>query len=470
MHPRNLDARWRPRTLGPNPTRILRKSGTQKGSSIDIRSIASKSISDHLPKRIDHRISPTAFDFGDDDNDFLLEPSSRGNRKSSSEVQDSAPRPAELYKSPTRWPIACPISPPPAPPSLKRSIRPQSAHSALRSNAWSTLEYEDSNVSEPRCLKGKGFAIGPSSSATGSGASRESRQPDRKPPDPEPSHNPSTVSPLLSLPHWPLPLHAATIPARKRSMKSGASDMGPSPTSPPPAVGRSMSKDSNGSFVNLPSIPGPSGPPGAFAVSSSPHACSFDVRTASPILIPPTSPVTGRAISPSPTLSSNYSTNATLVGFGAPTANAIILGYNSHGEAPVQKFATTGRRGRDTDGDDDEVNGDDPATQQGDPRTSLVAPWLSTPAFHETPTLRALVDARNEPKPSAVYSYCRSIPQRLFARRALHFLLFSIRNHLPVHEGSSTVGTPLTNHKRGWMDRLSSSGYCVLRRARGGGR
>ncbi|KAF8693847.1 MYND finger, partial [Rhizoctonia solani] len=186
---------------------------------------------------------------------------------------------------------------------------------------------------------------------------------------------------------------------------SGASNMGPSPTPPPPAIGRSMSNDSDGGYVGVPSLPAPSGPSGAFAVSSSSHARSFDIRTASLIPIASTSPVMGRAISPNTAQSSDALANATPVGSGTPTGSVVVPGRDRSGtvvgrpiwdneggprqvaqpvarptwsdadKTPAREVTTTGRRGtitrrprreQDTDGDDTKADGDNQTAQQGE--------------------------------------------------------------------------------------------------------
>ncbi|GAB1526414.1 hypothetical protein RhiTH_009581 [Rhizoctonia solani] len=388
-------------------------------------------------------------------------------------------------------------------------------------------------------LKGKGFAIGPS--ATGSGAPRECREVRvrrqeealerqraldlpralkhatssdnlraRAIAQPQPRIA-TTTAPPPALP--PVRINTNPKPSSEKADEemSGASNMGPSPTPPPPAIGRSMSNDSDGSYVGVPSLPAPSGPSGAFAVSSGSHARSFDIRTASPNPIASTSPVMGRAISPNTAQSSDASANATPVGSGTPTGSVVVPGRDRSGtvvgrpiwdneggprqvaqpvarptwsdadETPAREVTTTGRRGtitrrprreRDTDGDDTEADGDDQTAQQGErraigivdaadgdgamamdmmgegvgvgvvtleqnddlamgappgapgaigtPRARVAHGTEPTPRagiatlgaqieqtaqetpFYETPaTLRALVDASNEPKPSA---------------------------------------------------------------------
>ncbi|GAB1528194.1 hypothetical protein RhiTH_011386 [Rhizoctonia solani] len=277
-------------------------------------------------------------------------------------------------------------------------------------------------------LKGKGFALGPS--ATGSGAPRESHEVRvsrreealkrqralnlpralkhatssdnlraRAIAQPQPRIA-TTTAPPLAFP--PVRSNTYPKPSSEEADKemSGASNMGPSPTPPPPAIGRSMSNDSDGGYVGVPSLPAPSGPSGAFAVSSGSHARSFDIRTASPIPIASTSPVMGRAISPNTAQSSDASANATPVGSGTPTGSVVVPGRDRSGtvvgrpiwdneggprptwsdadETPTREVTTTGRRGtitrrprreRDTDGDDTGADGDDQTAQQGERRT-----------------------------------------------------------------------------------------------------
>ncbi|QRW21889.1 MYND Zn-finger protein [Rhizoctonia solani] len=380
-------------------------------------------------------------------------------------------------------------------------------------------------------LKGKGFAIGPS--ATGFGAPRESRavrvrrreealERQRALDLPRALEHATSSNNLraraIAQPQPRIATTTAPPPALPPPSSeeadedmSGASSMGPSPSPPPPAIGRSMSNDSDGGYVGVPSLPAPSGPSGAFAVSSGSHARSFDIRTASPIPIASNSSVMGRAISPNTAQSSDASANATPVGSGTPTGSVVVPGRDRSGtvvgrpiwdneggprqvaqpvarptwsdadETPTREVTTTGRRGtitrrprreRDTDGDDTEADGDDQTAQQGECRTigivdaadgdgtmamdmtgegvgvgvvaleqnddlamgappgapgaigtprARIAPGTElTPRasiatlgaqieqtaqetpFYETPaTLRALVDASNEPKPSA---------------------------------------------------------------------
>ncbi|QRW19828.1 MYND Zn-finger protein [Rhizoctonia solani] len=360
-------------------------------------------------------------------------------------------------------------------------------------------------------LKGKGFAIGPS--ATGSGAPRESREV-RVRRQEEALERQRALELPRALEHatssdnlraraiaQPQPRIATTtapppaLPLSEEADKemSGASNMGPSPTPPPPAIGRSMSNDSDGGYVGVPSLPAPSGPSGAFAVSSGSHARSFDIRTASPIPLPPPLPLW--AVPSHPTRPNHPTPRpmpplGTVVGRpiwdneGGPRQVAQPVArptWSDADETPTREVTTTGRRGtitrrprreRDTDGDDTEADGDDQTAQQGERRTigivdaadgdgamamdmmgegvgvgvvaldqnddlamgappgapgaigtprARVAPGTElTPRagiatlgaqieqtaqetpFYETPaTLRALVDASNEPKPSA---------------------------------------------------------------------
>ncbi|KAF8751901.1 MYND finger [Rhizoctonia solani] len=278
-------------------------------------------------------------------------------------------------------------------------------------------------------LKGKGFAIGKHfgltarddairPSATGSGAPRESREVrvrrreealERQRALDLPralKHATSSDNLRARVIAQPQP-RIATTTAPPPALPLGASNMGPSPTPPPPAIGRSMSNDSDGSYVGVPSLPAPSGPSGAFAVSSGSHARSFDIRTASPNPIASTSPVMGRAISPNTAQSSDASANATPLGSGTPTGSVVVPGRDRSGtvvgrpiwdneggprqvaqpvarptwsdadETPAREVTTTGRRGtitrrprreRDTDGDDTEADGDDQTAQQGERR------------------------------------------------------------------------------------------------------
>ncbi|KAH7325409.1 hypothetical protein B0J17DRAFT_232845 [Rhizoctonia solani] len=407
--------------------------------------------SDDLPKRIDHRISPTTFEFGDDDNDFFLESSSRAElEKAAQRFKIGPPRPSDLsLQKPHPTAYIVPYIPTPGTP-FPYQIDPLAARTfSLAFQCVVNIGVRGSEHIRRRVvqagalgvvscilavwLKGKGFAIGPS--ATGSGAPRESREVRVRRRE-EALERQRALDLARALEHanstdtlraraiaQPQPRVATTAipppalaPPRTNNPSleevdeemSGASDMGPSPTPPPPAVGRSLSNDSDASFASVPSIPGPSGPSGAFAVSSGSHARSFDVRTASPVPIPHTSPVMGRAISPNTTQSSDASANATPVGSGTPTASVVVPGRDRSGtvvgrpiwdneggprqvaqpiarptwsdadEAPAREVATTGRRGtitrrprreRDTDGDDTEADGDDQTAQQGERRT-----------------------------------------------------------------------------------------------------
>ncbi|KAF8756221.1 MYND finger [Rhizoctonia solani] len=310
-------------------------------------------------------------------------------------------------------------------------------------------------------LKGKGFAIGKHigltarddairPSATGSGAPRECREVRVRRRE-EALERQRALDLPRALEHatssdnlraraiaQPQP-RIATTTAPPPALPLGASNMGPSPTPPPPAIGRSMSNDSDGGYVGVPSLPAPSGPSGAFAVSSGSHARSFDIRTASPIPIASTSPVMGRAISPNTAQSSDASANATPVGSGTPTgvraeagrstgrkANLVRCGRNTHARADGDD--QTAQQGeRRTIGIVDAADGDGAmamdmmgegvgvgvvALEQNDDLAMGAPPGAPgaigtprarvAPAFYETPaTLRALVDASNEPKPSA---------------------------------------------------------------------
>ncbi|CAE6477799.1 unnamed protein product [Rhizoctonia solani] len=95
-------------------------------------------------------------------------------------------------------------------------------------------------------------------------------------------------------------------------------------------------------YVSVRSIPAPSAPPGAFAVSSGLYARSFDIRTASLIPIPPTAPVMGCPISPNTTQSSYALANATPVGSGTPTASVIVPGRVRSGTAVGRPIWDTG--------------------------------------------------------------------------------------------------------------------------------
>ncbi|KAF8752611.1 MYND finger [Rhizoctonia solani] len=241
-------------------------------------------------------------------------------------------------------------------------------------------------------LKGKGFALGKHigltarndairPSATGSGAPRECREVRvrRREEALERQRALDLPAPSSTQPH----LTTCGRPSSEEADEemSGASNMGPSPTPPPPAIGRSMSNDSDGGYVGVPSLPAPSGPSGAFAVSSGSHARSFDIRTASPIPIASTSPVMGRAISPNTAQSSDASANATPVGSGTPTGSVVVPGRDRSGTVvgrPIWDNEGGPRRGtitrrprreRDTDGDDTGADGDDQTAQQGERRT-----------------------------------------------------------------------------------------------------
>ncbi|CAE6474009.1 unnamed protein product [Rhizoctonia solani] len=403
-------------------------------------------VVEDLPKRIEHRISPTTFEFGDDDNDFFLESSSRAElEKAAHRFKIGPPRLTDLAaQKPHPTAYIVPYIPTPGTP-FPYQIDPLAARTfSLAFQCVVNIGVRGSEHIRRRVvqagalgvvscilavwLKGKGFAIGPS--ATGSGAPRESREVRVRRRE-EAIERQRALDLARALEHatssdnlraraiaQPQPRMATTAippPALNANPSSeevdeemsGASDMGPSPT-PPPPVGRSMSNDSDGSYASVPSIPGPSAPPGAFAISSGSHARSFEVRTASPIPIPPASPVIGRAISPNTTQSSDASANATPVGSGTPTASVIVPGRDRSGtvvgrpvwdteggprqvvqpmarpawsdadEAPAREVTTTGRRGtitrrprreRDTDGDDTEADGDDQTAQQGERRT-----------------------------------------------------------------------------------------------------
>ncbi|CCO36505.1 MYND-type zinc finger protein samB AltName: Full=Suppressor of anucleate metulae protein B [Rhizoctonia solani AG-1 IB] len=410
--------------------------------------------SDELPRRIDHRTSPTTYDLGDDDNSFFLESSSRAEiEKVAHRFKIGPARVTELaFQKPHPTAHSVPYIPTPGTP-FPYQIDPLAARTfSLAFQCVVNIGVRGSEHIRRRVvqagalgvvscilavwLKGKGFAIGPS--ATGSGAPRESREVRvrrreealerqraldlaralehatssdnlraRAIAQPQPRIA-TTVAPPPPL--APVRNNTNTNPSSEEADEemSGASDMGPSPTPPPPVVGRSMSNDSDGSYAGVPSLPGPSGPSGAFAVSSGSHARSFDIRTASPIPIIPTSPVMGRAISPNTAQSSDASANATPVGSGTPTGSVVVPGRDRSGtvvgrpiwdteggprqavqqvarptwsdadEAPTREVTTTGRRGtitrrprreRDTDGDDTEADGDDQTAQQGERRT-----------------------------------------------------------------------------------------------------
>ncbi|KAF8713272.1 MYND finger, partial [Rhizoctonia solani] len=423
--------------------------------------------SDDLPKRIDHRISPTTYDLGDDDNDFFLESSSRAELEKAAHRFKIGPSRVHEFALQKPHPTAhsIPYIPTPGTP-FPYQIDPLAARTfSLAFQCVVNIGVRGSEHIRRRVvqagalgvvscilavwLKGKGFAIGKHiglaarddairPSATGSGAPRESREVRvrrreealerqraldlaralehatssdnlraRAIAQPQPRIA-TTTAPPPALP--PVRTNTNPNPSSEEADEemSGASDMGPSPTPPPPAIGRSMSNDSDGSYVGVPSLPAPSGPSGAFAVSSGSHARSFDIRTASPIPIASTSPVMGRAISPNTAQSSDASANATPVGSGTPTGSVVVPGRDRSGtvvgrpiwdneggprqvaqpvarptwsdadETPAREVTTTGRRGtitrrprreRDTDGDDTEADGDDQTAQQGERRT-----------------------------------------------------------------------------------------------------
>ncbi|CAE6374923.1 unnamed protein product, partial [Rhizoctonia solani] len=148
--------------------------------------------SDDLPKRIDHRISPTTFEFGDDDNDFFLESSSRAElEKAAHRFKIGPPRLAELaVQKPHPTTHSVPYIPTPGTP-FPYQIDPLAARTfSLAFQCVVNIGVRGSEHIRRRVvqagalgvvscilavwLKGKGFAIGPS--ATGSGAPRESRE------------------------------------------------------------------------------------------------------------------------------------------------------------------------------------------------------------------------------------------------------------------------------------------------------
>ncbi|KAF8676115.1 hypothetical protein RHS04_06596 [Rhizoctonia solani] len=240
------------------------------------------------------------------------------------------------------------VSPHPAPPSPIKSIPLPRASLAGALGVVSCILAV--------WLKGKGFAIGKHigltarddairPSATGFGAPRESRavrvrrreealERQRALDLPRALEHATSSNNLraraIAQPQPRIATTTAPPPALPPDM-SGASSMGPSPSPPPPAIGRSMSNDSDGGYVGVPSLPAPSGPSGAFAVSSGSHARSFDIRTASPIPIASNSSVMGRAISPNTAQSSDASANATPVGSGTPTGSVVVPGRDRSG-------------------------------------------------------------------------------------------------------------------------------------------
>ncbi|CAE6460746.1 unnamed protein product [Rhizoctonia solani] len=132
--------------------------------------------SDDLPKRIDHRISPTTFEFGDDDNDFFLESSSRAELENAAiRLKIGPPRLAELAAQKPH-------------PTAHRSLAARTISLAFQcvvnigvrgSEHIRRRVVQAGALGVVSCilavwLKGRGFAIGPS--ATGSGAPRESRE------------------------------------------------------------------------------------------------------------------------------------------------------------------------------------------------------------------------------------------------------------------------------------------------------
>ncbi|KAG8689176.1 hypothetical protein FRC11_003930 [Ceratobasidium sp. 423] len=74
-------------------------------------------------------------------------------------------------------------------------------------------------------------------------------------------HKHATSSDNLRALTAPVRTNVNPSPEEANEDMSGASDMDPSPTPLSPAVGRSMSNDSDGSYASVPSIPGPSGVP-----------------------------------------------------------------------------------------------------------------------------------------------------------------------------------------------------------------
>ncbi|KAF8756220.1 MYND finger [Rhizoctonia solani] len=189
-------------------------------------------------------------------------------------------------------------------------------------------------------LKGKGFALGPL--ATGSGAPQESREVCVRRQE-EALKCQRTLNLPCALEHATSSdnlqasaiaqpqLCIATTTAPPPALPPRCKQYGPSPTPPPPAIGQSMSNDLDGGYVGVPLLPTPSGPLGAFAVSSGSHARSFNIRTASPIPIASTSPVMGHAISPNTAQSSNALANATPVGSGTPTGSVVVPGRDCSG-------------------------------------------------------------------------------------------------------------------------------------------
>ncbi|KAG9091121.1 hypothetical protein FRC06_000701 [Ceratobasidium sp. 370] len=349
--------------------------------------------SDQLPRRIEHRPSPTTFEAGDEfEGTFYLESSSRAELEKAAQqltrFRIGAQRLSEAaFQKPHPTTHAVPYIPTPGI-AFPYIIDPLAARTfSLAFQSVVNIGVRGSEHIRRRVvqagalgvvscilavwLKGKGFAIGPS--ATGSGAPRESREVRVR-------RREEALERQRAL---DLARALESAAARGNSGRTNpssdegdeemsASDLGPSPTPPPVrvgAVGRSMSNDSDGSFAGVPSAvavgaPGPSGPLGAFAhpgtqahihshsntrtalTVSQPTPFDPPVRTVSPIPIaaapapshstnPPRaiSPalVMGRAISPTTAQSSDASANATPVGSGTPTGSVVVPGRDRSG-------------------------------------------------------------------------------------------------------------------------------------------
>ncbi|KAG8730461.1 hypothetical protein FRC11_006649 [Ceratobasidium sp. 423] len=374
--------------------------------------------SDDLPKRIDHLISPTTLEFGDDDSDFFLESSSRAEfEKAAHRFKIGPPRGADLaVQKPHPMAHSVPYIPTPGTP-FPYQIDPLATSTfSLAFRCVVNIGVRGSEHIRRRVvqagalgvvscilavwLKGKGFAIGPS--ATGSGAPRESREVRvrrreealerqralglaRTLEHTTPSDNPrarAIAQPQPRIATTPVPALALTPvrtsvnpnPSSEEADEemSGASDMGLSPTPPLPRLDAACPTTRTG---------------------------ATPVSLLSPIV--PASPVMGR-ISPNTAQSSDASANATPVGSGTPTGSVVVPGRDRSGtvvgrpiwdtegarqaaqpiarpawsdadEAPAQEVATTithrPRRERDTDGDDTEADSDDQTAQQGEWRT-----------------------------------------------------------------------------------------------------
>ncbi|KAF8596817.1 hypothetical protein BDV93DRAFT_479918 [Ceratobasidium sp. AG-I] len=390
------------------------------------------SSSDDLPTRIEHRISPTVFDPEDDDSDFFLESSSRAELEKAAHhlarFRIGAQRPSEAaFQKPHPTAHSVPYIPTPGVP-FPYQIDPLAARTfSLAFQSVVNIGVRGSEHIRRRVvqagalgvvscilavwLKGKGFAIGPS--ATGSGAPRESREVRVRRREEalerqramdlaraletaaaDGTRRPAAPTPRLSIAAHPSALQAGSRQANPSSDEGdeemSASDLGPSPTPPPVrvgAAGRSMSNDSDGSYVGVPSAaavigaPDPT-PAGAFAPHAAPvqrshshsgHTISYNsgpydpspspidgpvsvpARTASPIPIASGSHPSGRtispmmgigrAISPNTAQSSDASANATPVGSGTPTGSVVVPGRERSGTVvgrPVWDVPRTG--------------------------------------------------------------------------------------------------------------------------------